>query len=58
MPAIPPVLLTYIEGLKAHDVPRIEATVADNLQFVSANRTLNKSEFLKMLHALYTSFPN
>jgi predicted ester cyclase len=58
MPAIPPVLLTYIEGLIAHDVPGIADTVADNLAFVSANRTLNKPEFLKMLNALYTGFPD
>ena len=58
MPAIPSVLLTYIEGLKAHDVPAIAETVADDLAFVSANRTLDKSGFLKMLNALYTGFPD
>ena len=58
MPAIPPVLLTYIEGLKAHDVPEIAETVAEDLAFVSANRTLSKPEFLKMLNALYTGFPD
>jgi predicted ester cyclase len=52
------VLLTYIAGLKAHDVPRIADTVADNLEFISATRTLNKSEFLKMLNALNTGIPD
>ncbi|HTS52542.1 MAG TPA: ester cyclase [Burkholderiales bacterium] len=56
--AIPPVLLTYIEGLKAHDVRKIADTVSEDLAFVSASRTLNKAEFLKMLNALYTGFPD
>jgi predicted ester cyclase len=56
--AIPPVLIAYIEGLKAHDVPKIGGTVSDDLAFVSANRTLSKPEFLKMLNALYTGFPD
>lgn len=58
MPTIPTVLLTYIEGLKAHDVPAIAETVAEELAFISATRTLNKAEFLKMLNALYTGFPD
>ena len=56
--AIPPVLLAYIEGLKAHDVGKIADTVSEDLAFVSANRTLSKPEFLKMLNALYTGFPD
>ena len=58
MAATPPVLLDYIEGLKTHDVPRIGGTVSEDLAFVSANRTLSKPEFLKMLTALYTGFPD
>src|SRR5215470_7951493 len=58
MSTIPAVLLTYIEGLKAHDVPAIAETVAEELAFISATRTLNKAEFLKMLNALYTGFPD
>jgi len=57
-PAIPSVLLTYIDGLKAHDVRKIADTVSDDLAFVSATRTLNKAEFLRMLGALYTGFPD
>jgi len=57
-PAVPSVLLTYIEGLKAHDVRKVADTVSDDLAFVSATRTLNKAEFLRMLGALYTGFPD
>jgi predicted ester cyclase len=56
--AIPAVLLAYIEGLKAHDVGKIADTVSDDLAFVSATRTLSKAEFLRMLVALYTGFPD
>ena len=55
---IPEVLLDYLEGLKAHDVPLIATTVADDLLFISATRILNKAQFLKMLTALYTGFPD
>src|SRR5262245_49906531 len=58
MTAIPPVLLAYIDGLKTHDVAKIADTVSDDLEFVSANRTLSKPQFLKMLTALYTGFPD
>ena len=49
MTAIPAVLDSYIEGLKAHDVNRIAATVSDDLAFVTPARTLNKEQFLAML---------
>ena len=55
---VPSVLLAYIEGLKSHDVPRIADTVSEDLAFVSANRTLGKPQFLAMLTALYTGFPD
>lgn len=55
---IPTVLSTYFEGLKAHDVEKIGAAVAEDLSFVSANRTLTKEQFLGMLRALYTAFPD
>src|SRR5581483_11740049 len=47
-----------MEGLRAHDVVRIAATVADEMAFVTAARTLNKEHFLRMLVALYTGFPD
>jgi len=58
MGTTPPVLLRYIEGLKTRDVDEIAGTVADHLAFVSTNRTLSKAEFLSMLRALYTAFPD
>jgi hypothetical protein len=53
---IPPVLLAYIEGLKAHDVPKIARTVADGLRFVTPASTLTKEQFLTFLRALYAAF--
>jgi hypothetical protein len=35
MKAIPQVLRTYIKGLKAHDVPKITATVPDDVRFIT-----------------------
>jgi len=58
MTEIPTVLLRYMEGLKTHDVDRIATTVSDALAFVTATATLNKEQFLRMLRALYTGFPN
>ena len=58
MTDIPPVLNRYINGLKAHDVDAIAATVSEDLAFVSAGRTLDKPQFLAMLRALYTAFPD
>jgi predicted ester cyclase len=58
MDQTPPVLLRYIEGLETRDVDKIADTVADHLAFISANRTLGKAEFLSMLRALYTAFPD
>lgn len=55
---IPTVLLDYVEGLKAHDVERVARTVADDLLFVAATQMLTKPQFLAMLRALYTGFPD
>ena len=55
---IAPVLLTYIEGLKTHDIQKIASTAADDLRFISATRILGKQQALKMLTALYTGFPD
>jgi len=55
---VPAVLQRYIDGLKAHDVDTIAGTVADDLAFVAATRTLDKPTFLSMLRALYTGFPD
>ena len=58
MQDVPPVLLDYIEGLKTHDVERIAGTCAEDLAFIAATRTLTKPQFLAMLRALYTGFPD
>src|SRR3954464_2784306 len=55
---IPEVFLRYIEGLKTHDVEKIAGTVSDDLRFISATRTLGKPDFVKMIAALYTGFPD
>ena len=54
----PAVLLRYVDGLQAHDVDKIAGTVADDLVFISATRRLDKPQFLAMLRALYTGFPD
>ena len=43
---IPPVLLTYVEGLKTHDIRKIAGTMADDLKFISATRILDKEPAL------------
>jgi hypothetical protein len=58
MQAVPAVLLTYIEGLKTHDVDKIAGTVSEDLAFVTATQTLSKPLFLAMLRALYAGFPD
>ncbi len=55
---IPPVIWAYIDGLKRHDVAGIGETVSDDLAFVTASRRLTKDQFLQMLRALYTGFPD
>jgi predicted ester cyclase len=55
---IPPVLLAYIAGLKAHDVEKIAATVAEELRFITRASTADKGRFLSFLRALYAAFPD
>jgi SnoaL-like domain len=55
---IPGALMEYVGGLETHDVGKIATTVADDLVFISATRVLDKVQFLKMLTALYTGFPD
>ena len=55
---IPTVLLTYVDGLKTHDIPKIAGTMGAELKFISATRILDKEPALKMLTALYTGFPD
>lgn len=56
--SIPPVLLSYIDGLRTHDIAKIGSTMAAELKFISATRILDKEPALKMLTALYAGFPD
>jgi len=55
---MPDVLYRYMAGLATHDVDLVATTVADSLEFVAATRRLAKADFLAMLRALYTGFPD
>jgi predicted ester cyclase len=55
---VPAVLREYVAGLAAHDADKVANTLSDNLLFFTATRVLDKTEFLAMLNALYTAFPD
>jgi SnoaL-like polyketide cyclase len=55
---LPPVVLTYIQGLKSHDVAMIADSLAEEAKVVLATRTLSKKSFLAYLTALYAAFPD
>jgi predicted ester cyclase len=56
--SIPSVLQDYMQGLRTHDVERVAHTVSEELRFIAATRVLDKTEFLAMLRALYSGFPD
>ena len=58
MTDVPLVLRTYIDGLKSHDVQKVGSAVSEDLAFILPDRTLNKTQFLAMLQALYAAFPD
>jgi len=58
MNTLPPVLLSYIAGLKTHDVEKIATTVSEDLRFITQASTVNKGRFLSFLRALYAAFPD
>jgi hypothetical protein len=58
MTDVPAVINRYIAGLKAHDVETIATTVADDVEFVTPVRTMDKAAFLAFLTALYAGFPD
>jgi len=58
MNEIPPVIWSYINGLKNHDIEGIGQTVSEDLAFITPNKTLDKPQFLQMLRALYAGFPD
>ena len=55
---IPPALVTYMKGLKAHDVAMIGSSLAEDVQFITPARTMAKPAILDFLAALYRGFPD
>ena len=55
---LPPALVTYIAGLKARDVGMIGATLANEVQFITPVKTMDKPAILEFLAALYRGFPD
>ena len=53
-----PALAAYVAGLKAHDVAAIDASLAEEVRFVTPVKTMKKSSILEFLAALYAGFPN
>lgn len=51
-------LLVYMDGLKTRDVTMIGRSLTDAVRFVTPVRTMNKSEILAFLSALYDGFPD
>ena len=45
-------------GLKAHDVEMIGASLAEDVQFVTPAKTMDKPMILEFLAALYRGFPD
>jgi hypothetical protein len=55
---IPTPLELYIEGLRSHDLGKIEASFAEDVRFVTPARTMGTDEILAFLAALYRGFPD
>ncbi len=55
---LPPALLQYIAGLKAHDVEMIGSSLSSEVQFVTPVKTMDKPMVLDFLSALYRGFPD
>ena len=51
-------MAAYVAGLKAHDVPAIGASLAEEVRFVTPVKTMAKPAILEFLAALYAGFPN
>jgi len=51
-------LLTYMEGLRRHDIAMIGSTFAPELRFVTPVRSMDTVQTLAFLSALYTGFPD
>ena len=55
---IPSPLALYMEGLRSHDLGKIESSFAGDIRFVTPTRTMKSSEILSFLEALYRGFPD
>jgi len=53
-----PALAAYVAGLKAHDVAAIGISLAEEVRFVTAVKTMAKPAILEFLAALYAGFPD
>ena len=56
--SLPSGLMQYMAGLKAHDVEMIGASLAEDVQFVTPAKTMDKPMILEFLAALYHGFPD
>ena len=54
----PAALLAYMEGLRTHDIGRIGAALAAAARFVTPVRSMDKTQTLAFLTALYAGFPD
>jgi hypothetical protein len=54
----PAVLIDYMEGLRTHDTARIAGTFARELRFVTPVRSMDPTQTLAFLTALYAGFPD
>ena len=55
---IPSPLALYMDGLRNHDLGKIEGSFARDIRFVTPARTMECSEILSFLSALYRGFPD
>jgi hypothetical protein len=53
---IPDALELYMDGLKSHDIEKIGASFAPQIQFVTPAKTMGYDEILAFLSALYRGF--
>lgn len=58
MNTVPASLLTYMDGLREHDIEKIGSTFADDIRFVTPVRQMDKDQTLAFLAALYRGFPD
>ena len=55
---IPAPLALYMDGLRNHDLAKIEGSFAGDIRFVTPARTMESREILSFLAALYRGFPD